>query len=169
MDLPHTRVSRTLDKLIERIGEMTAWLWPILLFVIVLNVTMRYAFDQGRIEFEEIQWHLYSIGFLVALSHGLQADAHIRVDVVRGRLSPRMQAWIELYGLLLLVVPFVSLIIIYAAPFVLNSFIAGEVSSSPGGLPHRWLIKSILLIGFALLLLAALSRLTRIWVFLFPK
>lgn len=168
MDLPHTRISRTIDTLIERIGEISSWLWLALLFVIVLNVTMRTAFNHGRIEFEEIQWHLYSVGFLIALSYGLQADTHIRVDVVRGKLSARMQAWIELYGLLLLVLPFVSLIIIYTVPFVVNSFAAGEVSASPGGLPFRWLIKSMLLMGFGLLLCAAVSRLTRVWVFLFP-
>lgn len=167
MNLPHTKLSRVLDKLIGRIGEASAWLWPMLLLVIVLNVIMRKAFGLGRIEFEEIQWHLYSVGFLIALSYGVQADSHIRVDVVRGNLSPRVQAWIELYGLILLLMPFLVLVILYALPFVVNSFLAGEVSSSPGGLPYRWLIKSMLVLGFGLLLLAAVARLTRVWAFLF--
>ena len=167
MQLPHTSFSRVADAAIDRVGRLAAWLWAVLLVVIVVNVVMRYAFSMGRIEFEELQWHLYSAGFLIALSFSVMTDSHIRVDVVRARLSPRMQAWIELYGILLLLLPFVAVILIYAAPFVANSFLDGEVSASPGGLPFRWLIKSMLLVGFSLLLVASISRLTRVWSYLF--
>ncbi len=167
MHLPHTRFSSAVDRAIAAIGEVSSWLWAILLAVIVINVVIRYAFGFGRIEFEELQWHIYSAGFLIALSFGLQADSHIRVDVIRVRLSARIQAWIELYGLILLLLPFILFVLIYATPFVINSFLDQEVSSSPGGLPYRWLIKSMLLVGFLLLLIAALSRLTRVWSFLF--
>ena len=167
MKLPETRFSRTADAAIERIGTLAAWLWVVLLVVIVINVIMRYAFSMGRIEFEELQWHLYAAGFLIALSFSVKTDSHIRVDVVRARLSARMQAWIEFYGIMLLLLPFVAMVLIYAAPFVINSFLDNEVSASPGGLPFRWLIKSMLLIGFGLLLVAALSRLTRVFAFLF--
>ncbi len=167
MQLPDTRFSRLADALIERIGTLASWLWAALLVVIVVNVIMRYAFSMGRIEFEELQWHLYSAGFLIAMSFAVKTDSHIRVDVVRLKLSGRMQAWIELYGLILLLLPFVAVMLLYAAPFVINSFLDGEVSSSPGGLAYRWLIKSMLLVGFGLLLLAALSRLMRVWAFLF--
>jgi len=141
--------------------------WVILLVVIVANVVLRYAFGEGRIEFEEIQWHLYSVGFLLGLGYALQSDAHVRVDVVHERLSPRAQAWIELYGIILLLLPFCALILIYAVPFVSFSWAMDEVSASPGGLPLRWLIKAMLPIGFALLAIAAISRLTRVWSFLF--
>ena len=153
--------------MIEAIGTLAAWLWALLLVVIVINVVMRYAFSMGQVEFEELQWHIYSAGFLVAMSFAVQTDSHIRVDVVRARLSPRMQAWIELYGLILLLIPFIVVILVYAAPFVVNSFLDGEVSSSPGGLPFRWLIKAMLLVGFGLLLIASVSRLTRVWAYLF--
>ena len=138
-----------------------------LLGIIVLNVLLRYAFGEGRIEFEEIQWHLYSIGFLLGMSYAVQADTHIRVDVIHERLSPRAQAWIELYGIVLLLLPFIALVLIFSVPFVLQSYAVGEVSQAPGGLPLRWAIKAVMPLGFALLLLAALSRLTRVWRFLF--
>lgn len=167
--LPQTRFSTAVDALLVRIGEAVSWVWLVLLAVIVANVTLRYAFGFGRIEFEELQWHLYSIGFLAGLSYCAQADAHVRIDVLRERLSPRMQAWIELYGLLLLLVPFVALILIYSVPFAVDAFVRGEISASPGGLPYRWLIKSALVAGFALLALAAGSRLSRVWAFLFAE
>ena len=78
MDLPTTALSRRIDPLLTRIGEWISWLWVVLLAIIVLNVVLRYAFGEGRIEFEELQWHLYSTGFLLGLGYAYQADAHIR-------------------------------------------------------------------------------------------
>ena len=167
MQLPDTWFSRLIDPLLVKIGDAVSWLWLALLAVIVCNVVLRYAFAEGRIEFEEIQWHLYSAGFMFGLSYALQADAHIRVDVLHERFRPVTQAWIDLYGLILFVLPFVALMLIYGARFVADSFATGEVSSSPGGLPYRWAIKSVLVIGFALLGIAALSRLTKLWKYLF--
>ncbi len=166
-ELPHTRFSRSVDRFLARIGRTLSWIWLALLGVIVVNVVLRYALGEGRIEFEELQWHLYAIGFLLGLSYCYQSDEHVRVDVLHERISPRARAWIELYGILLLLLPFTTLILIYSFPFVAYSFQTGEVSSAPGGLPLRWLIKSILPLGFVLLALATVSRLTRVWSFLF--
>ena len=167
MNLPQTRVSRLIDPLLITLGQWASWLWLLLLVIICINVVLRYAFGIGRIEFEEIQWHVYAAGFLLGLAYSYQADAHIRVDVLHERLSPRLQAWIELYGILLLLLPFVALVVLYAVPFIAHSFAQGEVSSAPGGLAYRWAIKSMLFVGFALLGLAALSRLVRVGAFLF--
>jgi TRAP-type mannitol/chloroaromatic compound transport system permease small subunit len=146
---------------------MTSYIWLLLLGVIVVNVLLRYALNQGRIEMEELQWHLYSLGFLLGLGYAYQADAHIRVDVLHERFRHRTKAWIELYGILLLLLPFITLILIYSVPFVASSFEAAEVSNSPGGLPLRWLIKAALPLGFFLLLLTVSARLLRVWHFLF--
>lgn len=165
--LPDTAFSRAVDPVLVRLGNAASWIWVALLVVIVCNVLLRYAFAEGRIEFEEIQWHLYSAGFMLGLSYALQADSHVRVDVLHERFKPATQAWIDLYGLILCVLPFVALMLIYGAPFVADSFATSEVSNSPGGLPYRWVIKSMLLVGFGLLGVAALSRLTRLWKYLF--
>lgn len=167
VDYPDTRVSRAVDRLLEPLGRAASWLWIALLGVIVANVLLRYVFGAGRIEFEELQWHLYSLGFLAGLAVALQADAHIRVDVLRARLQPTTRAWVELYGLLLLLGPFVALVLWASVPFVVASFAQAEVSPSPGGLPLRWAIKAMLPLGFALLALAGLARLTRVAAFLF--
>jgi len=167
MDLPHTHASRLLDACVRRIGGAASWLWLLLLGVVVLNVVLRYAFGEGRIEFEEIQWHLYATGFLLALSYAVESDDHIRVDFLRDRFSPRLRAWIELYGIVLLLLPFVALILVHALPFVATSWQQGEISAAPGGLPFRWAIKAMIVVGFALLGLAAGSRLLRVLSFLF--
>ncbi|MFT7684916.1 MAG: TRAP-type mannitol/chloroaromatic compound transport system permease small subunit [Candidatus Azotimanducaceae bacterium] len=167
MQLPETKISNWIDSKLNRLGQLSAWIWLLLMLIIVTNVVMRYFFGLGRIEFEEIQWHLYATGFLIGLSYAYVSDSHIRIDVVRSKLSDQSQVWIELYGILLLLLPFIILVLFSAWPFVEYSYSTGEVSEAPGGLGFRWLIKSVLGIGFILLLLAVLARLTRIWNFLF--
>lgn len=167
LHLPQTRSSRIIDPLLVQIGNGISWLWLLLMLIICSNVTLRYLFSEGRVELEEWQWHLYSLGFLLGLSYALQADTHIRIDVLSERLSRRSRAWLELYGLLLGLLPFTLLILFYSVPFVTQSFALNETSQSPGGLSHRWMIKAALPLGFLLLLLAAWSRLTRVWCLLF--
>ena len=165
--LPTTALSRAIDPFLQRLGNGLSWIWVGLIFVIVLNVLLRYVFSEGRIELEEIQWHLYSTGFMFGLSYAFQADVHIRVDVLHERFSPELKAWIDVYGILLFVLPFTALMLIYGIPFVVDSYQTKEVSQSPGGLELRWLIKSVLVLGFSFLSLAAFARLTRLWSFLF--
>ncbi|EIJ42013.1 TRAP-type mannitol/chloroaromatic compound transport system, small permease component [Beggiatoa alba B18LD] len=169
--LPTNAISARLDGFIRTIGEIASWVWFPLMFVIIINVVMRYALGQGRIELEEIQWHLYSIGFIVGLSYCYQSDSHVRIDILHDRLSLKAQAWIELFGILFFLLPFITLVIIYTVPFVYDAYKINEISQAPGGLPYRWLIKSVLLIGFCLLSIATISRFLRCssFLFRFPK
>lgn len=165
--LPAPPIAARIESLVRRVGDALSWIWLVLLGVIVLNVVLRYVFASGRIEFEELQWHLYAVGFLVGLSYCVPSDSHIRVDFLRDRMTPRIRAWIELYGLLLLVAPFVLLVLASSFPFVAEAWRTGEVSAAAGGLPARWLIKAALPIGMALLGVAVLARIARVGALLF--
>ena len=167
MQLPHSRFSLWVDRSITRLGNALSWIWLALVTVIVTNVTMRYLFEMGSIELEELQWHLYAVGFLMGLSYAVVSDSHIRVDVVREKLSEVTKVWVEFYGLILLLIPFVLLVLFACIPFVEYSFRLREISEAPGGLPFRWIIKGMLLMGFTLLLVVSLGRLTRVWLYLF--
>ena len=167
--LPETKISLMFDALIKRVGDLFSWVWIVLVGVIISNVVMRYVFHNGLIEFEEIQWHLYSLGWLMGLSYCFVADEHVRVDLIHDRMSLVTQAWVELLGMLLLLLPFIALVVIYAVPFVLYSWEVSEISDAPGGLPYRWAIKSALLAGFALLLLAFISRFSRVISLLYSR
>lgn len=166
-ELPHTRLSSALSRFFRLLGRAVSWVWIVLIAVVVLNVTMRYLFGEGRIEFEEIQWHLYAIGFLLGLTTCMDTDQHIRVGVFHDRMHPRRQAWVDLYGLLLLFFPFVTMVLWFSLPFVQYSYQISEISDAPGGLPFRWAIKSVLPFSMILLLLAGLSRLSRLGCYLF--
>ena len=164
--LPETRFSRAVDGVLSTIGRAASWLWVVLLVVIVFNVMLRYVFGEGRIEFEELQWHINALAFMLAIAYAYRVDAHIRIDLVSTKLRPRLQVWIEFYGTLLLLLPFIAVVVWFGWPFVAHSFAVSEISPSPGGLPFRWLLKAVLPIAFVLLLVAVASRLSRMWAFL---
>ena len=68
LQLRHTPITQKIDNFVLQIGEFFNWFWVILVAVIILNVVLRYVFKNGMIELEELQWHLYCIGWLVGLS-----------------------------------------------------------------------------------------------------
>ena len=167
--LPRTAPSDRLEAIVLRINYVAAYLWALLVLVIVFAVTLRYVFGRGSIMLEEIQWHIYGVGFILALSYALVVDRHVRIDVLAERLPVRARAWIELVGLLLFLIPFCLAVIVEAMPFVLRSWQLNEVSAAPGGLPYRWVAKCFIIWGFSLLLLAAIARLLRVTALLFGR
>ena len=162
IDLPHTGLSRAIDPVIAWLGKASAVIWPILVIVITANVLMRYVVGRGLIEFEEIQWHLYAVGFLLAQAWAAQGDGHVRIDVFAEHYPNRTKLWIELVGILVFLLPFIAVVLWYSVPFIAYSFRINEISEAPGGLSYRWAIKAFLFIGFALLATATFSRLTRV-------
>ena len=154
-----SRVEATLD----RITAAFSWVWLALISVIVVAVVLRHVFGIGLIELEELQWHLYALGFLMGLVACATRDRHVRVDVLRERMSQRTRDWVDLYGILLLQLPFLVLVSWSALPFAVDSFAVGERSASAGGLPFRWLLKSVLPLSFALLSIATLDQLVKVW------
>ena len=162
LQLRHTPITKKIDNFVLQVGEIFNWFWVILIAVIILNVVLRYVFRNGMIELEELQWHLYCIGWLVGLSSTYIVDSHVRVDVLSERLSYRKKLWFELFGILILFLPFVILVLYYAVPFFELSWTSSERSTSANGLPARWFVKGFLVISFFLLLISGFSRITRI-------
>ena len=160
--LRETSFTRMADRLVISVSEIFNWIWVALLVVIIANVVLRYAFSQGMIEFEELQWHLYAVGWLIGLSSTFVIDGHVRVDVLHDKLSYRRKLWLEIFGLLFLFLPFVFFIIIYSIPLVELSWTTSERSTSANGLPARWVVKGFLLFSFVLLGLAGVSRLVKV-------
>ena len=157
-----TVITRLLDRFVMGVGEIFSWIWVALLIVIIANVVLRYVFSQGMIELEELQWHLFAVGWLVGLSSTFILDGHVRVDVIHDYLGYNAKLWLELFGLLVFFFPFVIFATVYAFPFVELSWLSNERSTSANGLPARWIVKGFLLFSLILLNMAALSRLIKV-------
>lgn len=155
-------VTQMIDRFVMTVCGVFNWIWVILVIVIIVNVVLRYVFSQGMIELEELQWHLFAIGWLVGLSSTFILDGHVRVDVIHDKLKYKTKVWLELLGLLALLFPFIGFITYYSIPFVELSWSTSETSTSANGLSARWVVKGFLLFSFALLNLAAASRLIKV-------
>ena len=164
--LPETAVSRAVGRLITTLGEAASWLWLALVLVIMFQVVMRYALGQGSIMLEELQWHIYGVGFLMGLGFCAAADRHVRITALSDRFSPRTRVIIEIIGIVVFLLPLCGAVMVESAKMAITSYQLNEISPAPGGLPMRWLMKSFIPLGFTLLALVAIARLTRCAAFL---
>lgn len=157
------RLAAVIDRFNERVGLVVSWLALAMVLIGAYNAVVRYlgryvGWSLSSNAYIELQWYLFSLIFLLAAPYTLQRNAHVRVDVLYGRLSPRTQAWIDLLGSALFLIPFCIFGLWVSWPSVANSWAIREVSSDPGGLP-RYPIKSAILVAFALLILQGTSEL----------
>ena len=158
---PH-RFSDTVDRMILAIGHIVMWSNVVLIAVIILQVVLRYGFGKGLVVLEELQWHLYAVGIMFGASYAQVLDSHIRVDIIHTRLSDKWKMRWDLFGIVFLLLPFLTVIFLQSLDFVGESFRLSERSDAPLGLPWRWVIKGVIPVSFALLAVATISRAVRI-------
>ena len=94
--------------------------------------------------------------FLVLLSfgYGYLRNVHIRVDVIRVHLTPKKQAWSEIVGFFLAVIPVCIVIGYYGIDYAMMSYGQGEREAIFLGRPMQWGVTSMLPFGILLLFLA---------------
>lgn len=153
-------LSRAIDRMNELIGKWVSWLILLAVLVSAANAVIRKTFNMSSNAWLELQWYLFGAAFLLAAAHTLKQNEHIRIDIVYGMFSRRKQHWIDLFGHVFFLMPFVLLMIYYFVPYVLLSFRSGEGSTNAGGL-ILWPAKSLLLIGFVLLGLQGVSEIIK--------
>ena len=149
--------SRAVDALNEKIGKAAAWLIFAAVLVSTVNALIRYGFSISSNAWLELQWYLFAGTFLLCAPWTLKCNEHIRIDVVTGRFSPRVHAWIDIIGGLVFLIPLCIVILWSAVPFAWDSITSGENSSNAGGL-IVWPSKVLIPIGFFLLLLQGISE-----------
>ncbi len=148
-----------IDKFIENIGKAVSWLNVFLIALICLDVLFRYLFSFSKNWILELEWHMFAIIFLLGSAYALQAEKHVRVDVFYQRFSKKVQTIINLIGTLIFLIPWCYLVITTSYKFFNNSWYIKEGSPQPGGLPARYIIKGMIVVGFILLALQGLSLL----------
>ncbi len=152
------RVAKSIDKFTEKTGQCVAWICVVLVAIIGVDVLLRYVFNQSYAGLFELEWHLFGVLFMLAMGYTLKHDRHVRVDVFYGRFSPSAKAWVNLVGATFFLIPFCVIIIKTSIPFVMASYSIAESSADPGGLPYRFVVKSMIPLGAMLLLLQAISE-----------
>ena len=154
---PLLALARAIDALNEQVGRIALWLVLACVLISAANAAARYSFGIGSNAFLEIQWYLYSVVFLCAASYTLKHNAHVRIDLVSGRLSSRARAWIDVFGGCFMLLPACALLFWYGWEAFLESWRINEMSGDAGGLP-RWPIKLVVPAAFLLLILQGVSE-----------
>jgi TRAP-type mannitol/chloroaromatic compound transport system permease small subunit len=150
-----------IEGLIDRIGGLTAWIALVMIGLVATNVLLRYTFSYGSVWAQELEWHLLAALILLGMSHALQRGENVRVDLFYARYSPLGKRVVDVVSAVLLIT--VSLAFIWLSlGYVEQSRSIMEASADPGGIPYRWLVKSLIPLGYGLLVLQQLAHLVRL-------
>jgi TRAP-type mannitol/chloroaromatic compound transport system permease small subunit len=114
-----------------------------------------------------MEWHLHAALFLFCLGFAYVQDAHVRIELVRDRLSPPARVWLELLGALLFLFAYCVVIVKFGFSFAERPWSTSEISSAHTGLSHRWIIKALQPIGFIILGASGIAAALRCVVYLF--
>lgn len=142
------QAERALNRFSDILGFVSAILFVLMLFNVFIDVVMRYAFNDVSIAMQEMEWHLFAAMFMLGVPYTLRAEGHVRVDLIFERVSEKAQAWIDIFGCLLLLFPFCLLVGYYGIDFAKEAYELGETSGDPGGLTNRWIIKAVIPFAF---------------------
>jgi TRAP-type mannitol/chloroaromatic compound transport system permease small subunit len=153
-------ISRALDAFSLLTGRLMRWLILASVLISAGNAVMRKAFDIGSNAYLEVQWYLFAACFLLAAGYVFLKNAHVRIDFVSSKLSPRTNAVIDIVGIVAVVTPLTLLMIHLSWPVFHNAWVSGEMSQNAGGLV-RWPVLLLIPAGFGLLLLQAVAELIK--------
>ena len=162
-----------INGIVRRIVESVAWINVVLVLLILLTVVLRYGFHRNQlwldfplVPMEELMWHLYSVPVMFGLAYAITNDSHIRIDIVRTHMSKRLQHIFEILGIVLLLLPCLVILLDFSFDYAVYAYTHHESSQSTMGLPHRWILKSVIPISMLLMIIASIARLIEDSVFL---
>jgi len=155
------KLASGIEALNERVGKGVSWLSTLLVLVVVYDVFTRYFLKNTMVAIQELEWHIFSLMFLLGAAYTYKHDKHVRVDVLYTRFSDTQKAWVNFVGSIVFLLPFAFLIMWASQNFVINSFMIGETSPDPGGLPARYILKAAIPVGFFLLFLQGIAVMIR--------
>ena len=165
---PAVRFSEALRKVVDAIGRFGSWMIIPLVVITVVDVVLRKIGIQywlitnfGRMfdstVLQELEWHFHTGLFALVLGYGYIWNTHVRVDLIREHLQFRKKAWMEFLGLTLFLIPYCSVVIWFAVVYAYDSYMMNEISASTVGLTHRWIIKSVLVVGLVMAVVAGIA------------
>ena len=168
-DIPRAvRISEALRKFVDFVGRAGSWLFIPVVMITVMDVVLRKIGVQywlithfGRMfdstVLQELEWHFHTGLFTLVLAYGYVWNTHVRVDLIREHLAFRKKAWLEFLGLTFFLIPFCSVVLYFAIVYAYDSFMMNEISASTVGLTHRWIIKTVLVFGILMVIVAGIA------------
>ena len=157
---PFLSLSRLIDTISTVVGKLTMWLILATTLISAGNALVRKIFNQSSNGLLEIQWYLFAAVFLLGAGYGFLKNSHVRIDFISSKLSDRGRNWVDVIGILVVLIPFCVISIALGWPFFIQAYTSGEISTNAGGL-IRWPVYGLIPLGFALLMMQAVSELIK--------
>ena len=154
------KLSKTVDGVNTLVGRLTMWLILATTLISAGNALVRKFFNMSSNGLLEIQWYLFAAVFMLGAGYGFLKNSHVRIDFISTKLSDRGRNWVDVLGIAFVLIPFCLITIALGWPFFMQALVSGEMSQNAGGL-IRWPAYVLIPLGFALLLLQALSEMVK--------
>jgi len=126
------------------------------------NVLLRYSLSLGTVWAQELEWHLLAALILFGMSYALLRGDNVRVDIFYSKYSPQKKRWVDIASAILTMAIAVIMVVL-SWKYVGQSYAIAEKSPDPGGIAMRWLLKSLLPLGYGLLFLQSFGALLKLW------
>jgi TRAP-type mannitol/chloroaromatic compound transport system permease small subunit len=133
-----------LRKIIDTMGYMCVILMLLMVANVFYDVLMRYFFNDVSIGMQELEWHLFAAMFMFGIGYTLKEDGHVRVDIFYEKWLPHTQAKMDILAALVFALPIAVIVMYYGYSYTLDAYLMNEGSPDPGGLPSRWIIRSVI-------------------------
>ena len=137
-------IAGRIDALNEAVGRFVSWVCLLMVITTAAVVVLRYVFSIGFVWMQESYVWMHGAVFMLGAGYTLLHDGHVRVDVFYRPASPRFRAWVNLIGVILLLLPVLAAIWWTSLPYVETSWSRLEASREAGGLPGLFLFKTII-------------------------
>jgi TRAP-type mannitol/chloroaromatic compound transport system permease small subunit len=161
------KLSAGFDGVLTLVAGIAKWAGLLLVITVCYDVLSRYfgvpkPFGLNSTMVQEAEYWLHSFFFTMLLGYAFIKGSHVRIDLLREKFSTRGKYVVELLGLVLFLLPFVSVSAYYSFAYTYSSFLEGEISKSIIGLPSLWILKSTIPVMFVLIGIAGLSHLIKV-------
>ena len=154
-----TSVINKLQSINEYTGRLISWLSLLMVLITFCIVVLRYGFNIGWIGMQESVMYLYATSFLLGIAYTYKHQGHVRVDIFYTKMSCKSKAWVNLFGILLLLLPVTFFIFYTSWGYVMDSWSVLEESGDAGGLTFVYLLKTNILLMPLLLTIEAIAQL----------
>lgn len=149
-----------IDRISAQFGHIAALAVLAAALISAGNAFIRYGFDISSNGWLEIQWYLFAATVMLGAPLVLKLNEHVRVDIFYGKLKGNGPVYVDLFGLILFLLPVMATLVWLSFPLFLKMFLTHEMSSNAGGLV-RWPAMMLLPLGFAWMLLQGLSEIIK--------
>ncbi len=152
---------RFVDGLNERVGRVVGWFTVATVAICALVVVLRYAVGVGFIWMQEFYVWIHAAVFMLGAGYTFKINSHVRVDLLYANASVRKKAWVELFGGVVFLLPWLIVVGAMSVPWIWASILTNETSSSTGGMPGLYALKAVIPLFCLLLGLQGLATMAR--------